>query len=159
MSDAEGAGASASGMLELALSFFAVSAWPVQQTGVPGLFWVSQEGQHGRWRLFVQAHPARPQLVFYSLFPRPCPRVRRTDCLELLARANDGLIVGNFEYHFDQDEVRFKTSADLTGVPHRLEVCNPLVYYNVSTMDRYYRAIEAVLTQGTHPLDALKFLA
>ena len=145
--------------LEMALAFFAVSDWPVHQTDIPGMLWAACEGQHGRWRLFIQAHPSRPQVVFYSLFPRACPSVRRTDCLELLARANDGLIVGNFEYHFAQDEVRFKTSADMTGVPLRLEACNPLVYYNISTMDRYYRALEAVIAQGTHPMDALRFLA
>ena len=67
---------------------------------------------------------------------------------EFIARANYGIVLGNFEIDFSDGEVRFKTSIDVEGSELTPALIEPVMYANVLTMDEYLPGLLAV-SQGT----------
>jgi tetratricopeptide (TPR) repeat protein len=53
-------------------------------------------------------------LLYLVLDGRPKPAAKR-ELVEFLTRANAGLVSGNYEYSFESNQVRFKTSLDFRG--------------------------------------------
>jgi hypothetical protein len=121
---------------------------PVEEHAERGFATVSAVGSSGRWILLAQAFEDRDQAVIYSMRVEPVPPERREPVALLLTRANYGLFLGNFEMDLDDGEVRFKTSLDFGGVEPSDALVQPLVGFNVATMDRYLPAIDAVVDGG-----------
>jgi hypothetical protein len=144
--------------LQAAVAFFHMRGWKIHTTEDSNLVFTEYKGQHGSWQLLAVGHPERPQLALYAIFPYPCPKPCRPEAFELLHRANEGLILGNFEFLFQEDRIRFKTSLDFTGQQTNLHMCNPLTYYNCLSMDQYYTPILAVTTCNMDAEDAIRLM-
>lgn len=86
------------------------------------------------------------------------PEDRRLSIAEFIARANYGLVLGNFELDFIDGELRFKTSIDVDGTELPPELIEPVVYANVLTMDQYMPGIMAVIKAEKTPLEALQMI-
>ena len=56
-----------------------------------------------------------------------------------------GLMIGNFEYNFEHQELRFKTGLNATHMNLRLEICDSPFYYNLLSMDQYFDRITSVM--------------
>ncbi len=102
-------------------------------------------GENGNWGCYAKATDELHQVVFYSVCPLTVPEEKRSAMAEFIARANDGLIIGNFELNFATGEVRYKTSLDVEGEPLTFNLVKNLVYPNLFTMDRYLPGIIAVI--------------
>jgi hypothetical protein len=109
---------------------------------------VFYQGEHGRLICFAQARQEEQQFVFYSYALENVPEARRPAMAEFIARANYGLVLGNFELDFGDGEVRFKTSIDVEETELTAELIKPVIYANVLTMDEYLPGLLAV-SQGT----------
>lgn len=129
----------------VALAFLKHKQWPIFGSTDPNVFCTVFKGENGQWQVYVQCHPEQPMMVVYSLFPKTCPSNRETELIELIARLNDGLMIGNFEYSFEHKELRFKTGINATHMEMRLEICDSPFYYNLLSMDQYFKPIEAVI--------------
>jgi hypothetical protein len=100
--------------------------------------------------IFVQVLPERRRVVTYAVLPAHVPEDRRVAMAELLTRANSALAIGSFELHFDDGEVRFRTSLELGQTELTDELIDPLVQACLVTVGDHAGAIAAVL-EGTQP--------
>jgi hypothetical protein len=120
-----------------------------------GLVRVPYQGHAGQWNIVVKVDETPPQLLVYALLPLKAPEGLRARVSEAVQRANWGLPHGNFELDLDDGELRFKTSALLTGATIDVEALEVLLFANTATVDRYLPAFTAVITQGADPRDAI----
>jgi hypothetical protein len=109
---------------------------------------VFYQGENGRLICFAQAREEEQQFIFYSYSLENVPAERRQAMAEFIARANYGIVLGNFEIDFSDGEVRFKTSIDVEGSELTPALIEPVMYANVLTMDEYLPGLLAV-SQGT----------
>lgn len=113
-------------------------------------------GINGKWMCYAQAREEQEQFVFYSVFPVNTPKDRIPAVAEFTARANYGMIIGNFELDFDDGEVRYKTSIDVEGDELTAPLIKQMVYTNVVIMDRYLPGLMSVIYGNVEPVDAIK---
>ena len=144
--------------IHIAMAFLQWKEWPVQRTDDPNTIVSVFSGHHGQWNLYAIQHPERDQLAFYSLFPHKFEEGTLAPLLEFTARINGGIIMGNFEVLLDHNEVRFKTSIDLTDQTLNLKYCNPLFYYNLLAMDNHFKALEHIVGEAGSCASALQKL-
>lgn len=108
-------------------------------------------GENDEWSCYVLVDEEQSLLVFYSVLDVGVPPAMRNTIAEFIARANFGLILGNFEMDFSDGELRYKTSIDLTGIDLPKALIRSLLYTNVVVMDKYLPGIVGVLTDGMTP--------
>ncbi len=113
------------------------------------------KGEQSQWQVFGQAREDEEQFVCYSSLDLRVPEDRRLAVAEFIARANYGMIIGNFELDFSDGEVRYKTSVDVEGVQLSHALAKGVVYPNVLTVDRYVKGIYGVAFGGLAPVEAL----
>ncbi len=113
------------------------------------------EGDNGRWQCYAKAREEQKQFAFYSICPIKVPKPKRRAVGEFIARANYGMIIGNFELDFTDGEIRYKTSIDVEGDRLTSALIKQLVYANVTMMDEYLPGIKAVVEGELSPEDAI----
>lgn len=87
------------------------------------------------------------------------PEGRRAEVAEYTARANYGLVIGNFEFEVDSGHVRYKSSVDLEGATVEPVLFKNLVYSNLTTADRYYPGLMKLLWgEDMTPRDAIELV-
>jgi hypothetical protein len=112
-------------------------------------------GKNGRWEIVMYEVADRTALAVYGILPIFTPEEKRTAMAELLARANYGLLLGNFELDFEDGEIRFRTSLDTNGLELPDEMIVPLLRANIAMMDHYLPAILQVAYGGTSAKEAV----
>jgi hypothetical protein len=110
-----------------------------------GSLMLTYDGQNGRFRCRVFIDEARAAVVYYSLFSAPVPAGRRHALLEFINQANLDVVLGNFEFDAEQEQVRFRTSIDVEGDRLTYALLTHLVHANVLAMDRYLPELTAVI--------------
>jgi hypothetical protein len=75
---------------------------------------------------------------------------------EFIARANYGIIVGNFELDFNDGELRYKTSIVAKHIDLTAAAIHDLLIMNLMVTDTYLPGINAVLSDGTTPEQAIQ---
>ncbi len=70
-------------------SFYQIKGQPVLQMGF--------QGKNGQWTCYARARENEQQFVFYSICPVTVPKAKRRALAEFIARANYGMVIGNFE--------------------------------------------------------------
>jgi hypothetical protein len=138
------------------LTFFSEDDWAFTKLKGEPTLRLAAQGNHGQWDCYAKALDERSQFVFYSICPTPAPEAKRAPVSEFLARANYGLVLGNFELDFDDGEIRYKTSLDATHQPIRSAAIKQLVYTNIMTMDQYLPGLLAVIEQDMEPREAIQ---
>ncbi|HVV86154.1 MAG TPA: YbjN domain-containing protein [Kofleriaceae bacterium] len=139
--------------------FFEDQGWPPARIeGVTALR-LQFRGQHGSWMCVVRVREAQGQIAFYSLAPSAVPAGRRAAMAEFIARANYGMIVGNFELDVGDGDLRFRTSLDLgpagaEGAPIFSDLFGRIIAANLHMMDRYLPGIADVVG-GRTPAEAI----
>lgn len=140
---------------DIVQQFFDEDDWAYVQLSDPSILQLAFQGSAGRWTCLAQCNDADAQVVFYSLCPIIVPEANFGVIAELLMRANDGLIIGNFELDFTRGEIRYKTSLDVEGDRLTPALMRRLVYANVQTLDTYLPSIMAVLEGQCSPTEAI----
>jgi hypothetical protein len=135
---------------DVVTSFLDQKGWPYVEMD-DGSLMLSFDGHNGRFRCRVFIDEARAQVVYYSLFPAPVPAGRHTAVIELISRANLGLVIGNLEFDADRGQIRCRTSIDVEGDRLTHALLTHVVHANVLTMDRYLPDLLAVIQDGAEP--------
>lgn len=144
-------------MLDVVRSFLQEDDWPFEEfeteagTAVRTAF----QGRNGQCDTVGILREETRQVLFYSLYPEPIPEERRTSVGELVLRANDDLILGNFELDLDDGALRFKTSIDVSEDELTVGLLRPLVLANVLTLDTFLPAIRQVTAGEASPAEAV----
>jgi len=137
------------------VNFFTEDDWSYTKIqGEPALY-MAFEGDNGSWNCYAKAREDEEQFVFYSICPIKVPKTKRRTLGEFIARANYGMMIGNFELDFADGEIRYKTSIDVEGDRLSFALIQQLVYANVTMMDKYLPGIKLVLESGMSPEDAI----
>lgn len=135
--------------------FFDEDDWAYVQLDDASTLQLAFQGEAGRWTCLAQNDDDAEQVVFYSICPLTVAEDKYGAIAELLMRANDGLIIGNFELNFTTGEIRYKTSLDVEGDCLTPALMKSLVYINVQTLDTYLPAIINVLQGIQTPAEAI----
>ena len=94
---------------------------------------------------YVIEREQQDQITFYVVLPVMAAEDRRGAVAEAIARANYGMILGNFELDFRDGEVRYKTAIDVSGSTMSASMVQAMVFAGLGTMDRYFPALQAVM--------------
>lgn len=132
-------------------AFFEEDQWQLQPNEGYKALRVSFTGESGEWDCYALPREEEREFLFYSLVPFRVPEEQRQRMAEFICRANFGLTIGNFELDFEDGEVRFKTSIDVTDSELDSPLIRNLVYGNVFTFDRYLPGLLAVMTETASP--------
>lgn len=139
-------------MLDAFVAYIEERGWPYAVDG--DLLSFPAVAENGQWTIYVTAREAEEQLLVHSVLHDLVPADRREAVMELVTRANFGMVLGNWELDLDDGELRFKTSIDIEGVPLTDGLIDPLVMANVAMVDRYLPGVEAVVA-GEDPKAAV----
>lgn len=133
-------------MFDQLLDHFREIGWPVEQQFPPHpIVSVTFQGTQYSWT-FVGAVEEDLHLVsFFSRAPWLVPRSRFPAMLELISRANYGMMHGCFVLDFDDGELRFRVGGDMADLPMTTNLLQELILYNCGTMDQFLPAIRAVI--------------
>jgi len=137
------------------VQFFEEDDWRFSPIDGQTVLRLGYSGKNGNWQCFAQAKEKTEQCIFYSICPVKAPEPKRPHMAEFIARANYGLVIGNFELDYDDGEIRYKTSIDVEDDRLSSALMKHLVYANILTMDQYMPGIMAVLYAGTEPALAI----
>lgn len=146
-------------MRDVVRAFFQSEEIAVEDAEEGKVLRVAFEGENGRFLGLVRVHEGTSVLAFYTLCPVEVPPERMTDALELVARLNNGHVLGNLELDVDDGTMRFKTSIDIEGAELTEDLVANVVYANVASLDQMLPAITAVVVKGTRPRDAVQAIA
>ena len=142
-------------LYERVVTFLESEGWPVEKVEGRTALRTSHEDDNGQWNCVAMVNEDEARLVFFSVFPHDVKANRYTAVGEYLNRANYGLPVGNFEIDYSDGMVRFKTSIEFGEADASPELIGPVVYANVTVMNRYLPGLLRVV-QGTAPEKAIE---
>jgi hypothetical protein len=141
-------------LFEQIVNFFTQDDWEYKKIkGEPTLF-LAFQGKNGTWTCYAKAREQQQQFAFYSICPVNAPGTKYLTIAEFIARANSGMIIGNFELDFSDGQIRYKTSIDVEGASLSFPQIKRLVYTNVTMMDEYLPGIRSVINADVSPVDA-----
>lgn len=112
-------------------------------------------GDNGSFVVAVGVREAEQQVVVYAYSPKEAPQDRLPAMMELVTRANHGMLIGNFELDLSDGEVRFKVGLDLEAAEDPLPLFEPHLSVCIMTLDQYLPAIDAVIEGEASAIDAL----
>ena len=142
-------------IFEEIINFFKLDEWPFYQIEGKQILQMVFQGENGKWTCYARARVEEEQFLFYSICPVNAPDSKRMAIAEFLARANSGMIIGNFELNFTNGEIRYKTSIDVKGDSLSFALIKQMVYANVNMMDEYLPGIMSVIYGEVEPKDAI----
>jgi hypothetical protein len=144
-----------SNLLATIINFFQADEWAFMEIpGQPALQ-LPFQGENGKWNCYARARSEQNQFVFYSVCPVNAPENKLLAIAEFIARANSGMIIGNFELDFNDREISYKTSIDVEGDRLSFALIQRVVYANVMMMDKYLPGIMSVIYSNVAPVDAI----
>ena len=138
------------------LTFFSDDDWAFTKLKGESTLQLGFQNEHGQWNCYAIARDKESQFLFYSVYPTTIPNHQQPTITEYLTRANHGLVQGNFEFDFDNGEIRYKTSLDTTHLSINPKAIQQLVYTNVTIMGHYLPGILAILKQDISATEAIK---
>jgi hypothetical protein len=110
------------------------------------------DGQHTRLRVRIFVDEQREQVACYVMFPAVVPEAGRPAVLDLGNRANQQLVLGNFELDTGRGELRFRTGIDVRGDRLTPALLTHVVHAGILTMDRYLPELVQVIRDADLPM-------
>lgn len=146
-------------ILERAIAFFDSINWTYTRHESKPILSMRHQGKNGSWRCVAQAreNDTHRQFIFYSVLESFTPPDKLPAMAEFLTRANYGMVIGNFELDFNDGEVRYKSSIDVTANTEHLTETQfrNLVFTNVLMMDKYFPGLMSVMYLNRSPADLI----
>ncbi|TYQ25039.1 hypothetical protein PseudUWO311_17090 [Pseudanabaena sp. UWO311] len=142
-------------LFDTVLGYFVDKGWPIEQHEELPVLRIDYEGEHGRWFCYARVNEEANQFIFLSTLSEKVSENKRISIAEYITRANFGLNIGNFEMDFDDGEIRYKTSIDVTYAQITFGLIDPLVNASLVAMDDYLPGIQLVLSGESTPSQAI----
>jgi hypothetical protein len=142
-------------MLDTVERFFESEKWQFTRDDELPMLITIFSGENGKWACYAHIREEQEQFVFYSICPMSATEDTMAAVAEFAARANSGLIIGNFELDYSDGQIGFKTAVDVEGAALTPALVQRLVHTNVVTMDRYLPGIVSVILGHNSPDDAV----
>ena len=126
-----------------------------RETGEPAVLETTFDAETCTYKLCAVAVEEQGRVIFYAVCPVKAPPKLRHNVAEFITRANSGLMIGNLEMNFENGEVRYKTSIDVTAQELKREVIEPLLMTGVTCMDFFMPKLMLILYAGLGAADAI----
>jgi hypothetical protein len=137
------------------ISWFEAEGWPLDQRQEEGWFRTAFAGTSATIGLVVQAREDLEIAIMYAVPPIRVPQENMSVVCEYLARANYGLLIGNFELDHTDGEVRYKTSVDVENTTITTALIQGMVRANCATADRYLPGLLSIIHGGGTAIEAI----
>ena len=136
--------------------FYTTDDWPFEETHFPYAYLsMAFEGMNATMDCIAQVLEDRQQFVFYTICPFLVPQDKFSIVAEFLTRANCGIVIGNFEMNYDDGEIRYKTSIDVTDTALTHTLIRQVTYTNLITMDKMVPILYSLAEGKLTPLQAM----
>ena len=96
------------------------------------------------------------RFVFFSVCPIKIPPPKRREMAELLTRINYSLFLDNFDFDFEDGEIRFKTSILYESIELTPTIIGNIITSNLFAMDENIATITTFAFGGLSIEEALK---
>ena len=136
------------------VDFFEKDEWSFDEVESGKSLRLKVELENANYTCYASVNDEDNTFIFYSISPVKMPKNKYLLVAEFLARANYGLILGNFEMDFRDGEIRYKTSI-LVDYELSAVVIKKLVYTNLSTIDDYFPGFMKIIYGNISPEEAL----
>lgn len=137
------------------VNFFKKENWFFVPLEAQPVLQMAFQGDSGKWTCYARAREEQQQFLFYSVCSVNAPENKRQTLAEFIARANYGMILGNFELDFTDGEICYKTSIDVGSDKITYELIRQVVYSNVMMMDKYQPGIMSAIYSDVSPEEAI----
>ena len=138
-------------LFDLVRTFFETDDWESYQVGDLPILNLPFTGRTAQWMCYAQVRETQGHFVFYSVCPVFTPADRQHAIVEFITRVNYGLVIGNFEFDYEDGEIRYKTSVDVEGETLSLGMIQHIVYANLVMMDHFLPSVLRVLYGNADP--------
>ncbi len=143
-------------LFETVQEFFIREGFPGEQVMEETLL-IKYRVRDAAWDCVARVREEWGQATFYSIMPGFVPKSKLSAVAEYIARANFGLVIGNFELDFSDGEIRFRTSIDLGPKGHQnmpfTRLFGRAVANNLRAMKCYMMGVMDVIG-GMNPAEA-----
>lgn len=133
-------------LFDVALAFFADDGWQVARAGDDTRLVTRFSGEHAEFECRAATEEEDRIFIFHVVAELHADKAA---LLELVTRVNFGLYLGNFELDVATDELRFKTSVDVTDDRLTPALVRNAVYAACLTMDRHWPALQQLAAGAT----------
>ncbi len=93
----------------------------------------------------AQVIEAENRFVFYVEFRAVAPEKQYAPVAEFVTRANWGLLIGNFEFSYDQGITRYKSSLDFGDAPLTADLIKHAIVAARDVCEIYADALQSVI--------------
>jgi hypothetical protein len=111
--------------------------------------------ENGEYKCYSVVDHELELIRFYAIAPVKVPKDKLGVVAEFIARANYGMLFGNFELDYEDGEVRFKTASCQEGMKLSHGAAKNLVYLNCSMLDDYFPGLMEVVYGNVSPEAAI----
>jgi hypothetical protein len=143
-------------ILEALTEFFTAEGWPFHKIEGEDNLQIGFQGENGLWNCFTKARDELNQLLFYSVCPVLAPLGKRGAVAEFIARANYGIVVGNFEMDYETGVIRYKTYLSADGIRLTNQVIRQVVFPNLLIMDQFLPGLLKTIYGEISPAKAVE---
>lgn len=112
--------------------------------------------ENGRCDTFIDIRPEVNQVLIFTVCPTIIPVNHRVRISEFIARANQGLIIGNFELNINDGELRYKASFIYDDTfPNSEHIFLRNLFATFHMMDRYLPGVMSVVYANVSVKEAI----
>jgi hypothetical protein len=133
------------GLLAVVAEFLDEQGWEHERAPDGDALAFVFRGDREQWTCYCDAMEEHRRVAFYSVAPFNVPEETRPAVMEFITRANYGLVIGNFELHLADGEVRFKTSLDVKGSELTPVLAGRAIIPNLHAMNTYLPGLDALV--------------
>lgn len=120
-----------------------------------GIIHSSGTGSNGSYPIVIDLKQDSCILLVYVYMPCKVPLNKRLEIAEYITRANQGVMVGNFELDFDDGECRFKGSTCYDGGSLVGRMVEDVIQRSAYTMNRYFPGMMKVIYGNVDPKQSI----
>jgi hypothetical protein len=131
------------------------SSWTYERYKEETVIILGMQGHHGiKFRVVIDVKEDEKTILVYSIIAIYAMEDKKIAASELVNRLNYGLVVGNFEFDFEDGEIRFKNSIECKGIELTYEFIDILIMRSIITLDNASKCLIDVLLNGVSPAEA-----
>ncbi|MBX2800238.1 MAG: YbjN domain-containing protein [Myxococcales bacterium] len=142
-------------ILETCAEMLTQQGWSFERSDGRDALITSVRGDAASYRIIFDVKEESEQAVLYVVSPTNVPEGKRQAACEFVARANYGLIIGNFEHDLSDGEIRYKVSVDVEGSKLTVPMAKNMLGCGIAMMERYYSGLMAIAFAETKPEEAV----
>ena len=142
-------------LLDVAEEYLTNIGWKFEKDEDRDVIKTGVNAGNASFRLLIYSFEDKDLFTVYVVQDNNIPETKRLAVAEFIARANYGLNLGNFDMDMDDGELGYKVSIDVEKGALSTDMVGNMVGAGVTTMDKYYPGLMAVLFGNVSPAEAI----